>query len=617
MSEPIYFETSDSVRGLVLLARAFHGMRRLKTWALLAVLSFLLPVASLALTVPAGTYYFDNSKVNYATVKFVYGNDAEAVTHIIALDKLTDGKYSFTIGASVTGQTHYFFTNTALSTGTIDQKVTAVKDLIVQRGEQRTQTFKDVDNVPMLPGATFVPATANLYTSGSWQLPADYKPGISRTLPVMYINTEGGAAITSKEDYVRATLYVDPMGTEGCPASGTKEAPLALNIKGHGNWTWKGFDKKPYRLKLDAKAPLLGMTKSKHFVLLAGADDNLGELRTPLGFELSRRMKLDWTPACLPLEVVLNGDYIGLYFLTENIRVDSKRVNITEQKDNSDEDVTGGWLVEVDNYDTDPHISVTMSDKSLPMWVTYKSPESLSTNQEAYLQQQFNAIRDAIYTSDKSSTDWEKLVDLYAMARLYVVCELMQDEEGFHGSFYLHKNRGADTKWIAGPAWDFGNAYNNDCHSFIWDKPQFPCYLIDQIYQFPRFQEAVKNVFGDFYRNEYPTIDHFIDQLASTLVSAAISDYQRWPSYGTSDEIAKATAIKTYLHEKVDWLATQWGTSGTTAIRTTLSGADGKAHPASIYDLQGREVETMSRPSVYVLKGSFGVKKVMKGKDRH
>ena len=147
------------------------------------------------------------------------------------------------------------------------------------------------------------------------------------------------------------------------------------------------------------------MTKSKHFVLMAGADDNLGCLRNPLGYELSRRMKLAWTPACRPLEVVLNGDYIGLYFLTENIRVDADRVNITEQNDNSDEDVTGGWLVEVDNYNTDPHISVTMSDKNQDMWITYKSPELLSANQESYLQQQFNAIRDAVYTTDKNSTE--------------------------------------------------------------------------------------------------------------------------------------------------------------------------------------------------------------------
>lgn len=590
-----------------------HHLTSMKTIVWLLGLLFAAVTTSHAITVPAGTYYFDNSKLNYRSVKFVFGNDAESTTHILALTETSDGRFIFTIDEDVAGQTHYFFTNTTLPVGTTQEKVTTVKDLIVQRGEHRTQTFKDVDNVPMIPGATFVPATTDLYTSGTWQTDGDQPPRASGTLPIMYINTEGGMAITSKDDYVRATLYVDPMGMADCPVSGTQDAPLELSIKGRGNWTWTGFSKKPYRLKLDAKAPLLGMTKSKHFALMAGADDNLGFLRNPLGYELSRRMQLAWTPACRPLEVVLNGDYIGLYFLTEHIRVDADRVNITEQDDNSDEDVTGGWLVEVDNYNTDPHISVTLSDKKQDMWITYKSPEMLSANQEAYLQQQFNAIRDAVYTTEKNSTEWENLIDLYAMARLYVVRELMQDEEGFHGSFYLHKDRGSDTKWVAGPVWDFGNAYNNDSHSYIWDNPQFECFLIDHIYQFPRFQEAVKNVFGDFYRDAYASMDEFIDQLASSISSAAVSDYNRWPSYGTNDEMGKAATIKSRMHEKVNWLVSQWGTDGSTGIVTTP--LDHSAHPLHIYDLQGREVRSAQQPGIYILKNGASTSKVMiKGK---
>lgn len=413
-----------------------------------------------AVVIPAGTYYFDNSKVNYSTVKFVYGNDAENVTHILQLTKTEEGLWTFNIGKTVEGQTHYFFTNSALETGEHYEKVTTVKDLIVQRSEHRTQTFKDVDNVPMVVGATFVPNSSDLYTSGVWK--KEGATAYSGTLPVMFINTENKAPITSKEVYVQATCYVDPMGNEECPASGTKEAPLTLSVKGRGNWTWTGFNKKPYRLKLAAGEPLLGMKKSKHFVLMAGADDNLGFMRNPLGYELSRRMKLAWTPDCRPLEVVLNGDYIGLYFLTENIRVDEDRVDVTEQADCSDDDVTGGWLVEVDNYYTDPHISVKVTDKSQDIWITYKSPEVLSAAQEDYLQRQFDAIRDAVYNKDRSSTEWENLIDMYAMARVYVVREILQDEEGFHGSFYLHKESGNDSKWVAGPVWDFGNAYDNN-----------------------------------------------------------------------------------------------------------------------------------------------------------
>lgn len=573
-----------------------------------SLMLLLLPVVAGAVTVPAGTYHFDNSLTAYTTVKFVYGNDAENRTTIVELTKGDGNLWTFVINATAEGQTHYFFTDTTLPTGVRSEKVTTVKDYIITRGEHRTQTFKDNDNLPMIPGATFVPSTGEQYATGTWQ--TDSKPAspVSGTLPVLYINTENKVPITSKDDYVSATCYVNPMGVEGCPASGTEEAPLTLSIKGRGNWTWLGFDKKPYRLKLAAKEPMLGMKKSKHFVLMAGADDNLGFMRNPLGYELARRMHLAWTPDARPVEVVLNGDYIGLYFLTENVRVDADRVNVIEQDDLATEDVTGGWLVEVDNYNTDPHINVKVTDKSQDIWITYKSPEVLSQQQETYLQQQFDAIRDAVYDKDKTSTTWEKLIDIDAMARVYVVRELMHDEEGFHGSFYLHKERGNDTRWVAGPVWDFGNAYSNsNRHKFIWQNPTFECFFIDQIYQFPRFVEAVKNVFGDFYRNEYPTVNNFIDNTAATIATAAVSDKNRWPAYGTTDINGNASTLKYYLKDKVEWLAKQWGTTGTAGIGETHTPA---ATETVIYDMQGRRVSHTDKPGIYIIRNGSLTRKI-------
>ena len=268
----------------------------------------------------------------------------------------------------------------------------------------------------------------------------------SGALPLLHIDTENGAAITSKEDYVNASLYLDANGVSGVEPVGSADAPVSLKIKGRGNYTWTGFDKKPYRLKFDKKVSILGMKKNKHFGLLAHADDNLGFLRNAVGFELSRKLGLAWTPTAEPVEVLLNGEYIGLYFLTELIRVDPDRVDIVEQADNATdaEAVTGGWLVEIDNYDTDPHIEITEGNGERIIF-TYKTPEILSSVQGSYLTSQMTAINAAIYTSDKSSTEWEKYVDIDALARYYVVQEILDDCESFHGSCYMHKQLGNDT----------------------------------------------------------------------------------------------------------------------------------------------------------------------------
>lgn len=379
--------------------------------------------------------------------------------------------------------------------------------------------------------------------------------------PTLYINTTDNAAVTSKDTYLTATYWLDNAGDTSIKAIGSESAPLSLQIKGRGNYTWTGFDKKPYRLKLDKKAALMGMTSSKHFALLAHADDIYAFLRNTVGFELSRRLDMAWTPEAAPVQLVLNGDYKGLYFLTETIRVDSDRVNIVEQPDNAtDPDViTGGWLVEIDNYDTDPHIEIKEGNGKRIVF-TYKTPEELSTQQKDYLTAQMKAVNTAIYATDKTSTDWESLVDIDALARYYIVQEILDDCESFHGSCYLYRQQGANSKWTFGPVWDFGNAFSRTTKKFIFDDPAFNQTWIGEIYKFPNFQAKVKEIWQDFIDNDYEDIyEGFIDKFIARISDAAAADLKRWPSYGQKDLEGRAATFKSLMQKSVQFLCKNWG----------------------------------------------------------
>ena len=67
--------------------------------------------------------------------------------------------------------------------------------------------------------------------------------------------------------------------------------------------------------------------------------------------------------------------------------------------------ITGGWLVEIDNYDEDPHITIQEGEKNT-MWVTYKTPEVLSPAQEAYLAEQIKLIDNLVYGDKNSDKLW-------------------------------------------------------------------------------------------------------------------------------------------------------------------------------------------------------------------
>ncbi|MCM1152582.1 MAG: CotH kinase family protein [Muribaculum sp.] len=381
----------------------------------------------------------------------------------------------------------------------------------------------------------------------------------SGTVPVLYINTENGREVINKEDKVPASLYIDP-GQTDYDALGSQEAPVAFTLSGRGNYTWTGFDKKPYKVKFDKKQEVMGLPKGKNFALLAHADDNMGFLRNAVGMELSRRLGLDWTPTQIPVEVVLNGKYHGLYFFTETIKVDSKRVNITEQDDlNTDPaTVAGGWIVEIDNYDTDPHVEIQEGNSGYTIFFTYKSPEELSDPQLQYLTSQMQAIDDALYTSDKNSALWESLIDIDSAARFYVVQEILDDCESYHGSCYLTHDLGTDAKWKFGPVWDFGNTYQRREKSWIWDRPIFHQVWIGELYKFPRFQQKVKEVWKEFCTSVYPDMESYIDTYIDYISQAGLYNNKRWPQYGNENLTERASVFKGYFNRSVDWLASKW-----------------------------------------------------------
>lgn len=382
---------------------------------------------------------------------------------------------------------------------------------------------------------------------------------VSQTIPVIYINTENAAPVLDKETYVKATYYIDPMKSD-FEAVGSVDEPLPLQIKGRGNFTWIGFDKKPYKLKLDKKAKLLGMAKNKHYTLLAHADDTFGYLKNEVGFNLSRRFGLEWTPGAQPVEFVMNGEYMGLYFLTEQIKIDENRVNIVEQNDlaTDPEEITGGWLVEIDNYDTDPHVEITEGNWARIVF-TYKSPEILSPEQEKYLTDQMKQLNAAIYDNDKST--WDKLgkyLDLESTAKFYMCQEILDDTESYHGSCYLYKDRGDNTTWHFGPVWDFGNAYmRQNSEKFIYVDPSFNQTWIGEIAKFKPFQNRVRELWAEFLKDEatlYDDIDNFI----TYIQDASAQNDKRWEKYQAGNLNDRKESFLRHFKKKMIWLGQQF-----------------------------------------------------------
>ncbi len=390
------------------------------------------------------------------------------------------------------------------------------------------------------------------------------------TLPIVYINTSNNVAISSKETYVAGNLYIDPRSSEYA-ALGSSSNPVTAQFKGRGNYTWTGFDKKPYKIKFDVKQTVLGMPNNRHWCLLACADDYLGFLKMPAGFIVSEAVGLRWTPRQVPVELVLNGSYKGLYFLTEHVRIAGNRVKITEQEDNATDSVSGGWLVEIDNYASDGNIEFDEGNGQHVM-VSLKEPEVLSSQQRNYIEQQLNGLNNALY-GNSSAKLWQML-DVDEAAKYYLVQEIMEDCESYHGSCFLYKDRdrnGKVDKWKFGPVWDFGNAYDrykyNYTEAFIYVNPSFEQYWIGQLATWPEFQKAVKEQWWIYYHEHKDQVRADIGSYAALLKYAAKNDADLWKNSqnycngqgDNSDMEEKLSKFYRRYDWRIQWLYSQWG----------------------------------------------------------
>lgn len=372
--------------------------------------------------------------------------------------------------------------------------------------------------------------------------------GQTGTLPVVHIETEGHTAITSKDYYIPGTYFVvDNQDTD--MNIGSADSPLSLEIKGRGHSSWKGT-KKPYKIKLGEKAPLLGMNANKHWALLKFNEPTIA------GFQLGNIMGLDWTPSTRPIEVVLNGDYMGIYFLTETNRIGTSRLDIYEQHDMNDDEgsIPYGWLVEIDNYLETNQITIVENDNWY-LRITHHSPESLSSAQRTWLTGEFQRINSAIYNPDKVHSTWEQYIDVDAMARYFIIQEVLDNSDGFHGSFYLHKDWTDDARWVAGPLWDLtcNQRVKTDYTFRMKTSYGFTPHWIGELIKDEDFNEAVREAWNEFYPHEIQPWMEYIDEHLQPCSEAFEQEKIRWNYTDQQTLNQRVDKLKSSLLANIEW----------------------------------------------------------------
>lgn len=446
-----------------------------------------------------------------------------------------------------------------------------------------------------------------LYSFGCYAQEDTEKLLPSGTLPILYINTVDETPVDQREYYIEATAWLDASMTDEFESLGSPDEPLALGIRGRGNATWSQSNQKPYKLKFARKQSIMGFDKSKHFALLHLRGAPIAYFNEPLAFHAARLLGDAWVPSCKPCEVVLNGDYMGLYFLTETVRVEDSRVNISKQPDLSvdKEMIDSGWLVEIDN-NIDEYQTTLYETNGQRMLLTFKSPELLSQEQLAFIEREFTDIINCVGSIVDGNEDWLNHIDVHSAARHYILNEIMQNYDGFAGSFFLYRDKG--TKWIVGPAWDYGSCLFYDGVNSSWLKrysyDRGP-HLIREMLNSPEMRRIILEKWESFYAMGTDWVNEVANDWADRIAVAGDCSNRLWGA--SADMYWRRSVVVNRLKNNIKWFNEYVHSKDFNGWRYGLS-SDIKGLEVDVesndnfYDLMGRKVRS-PRKGIYISEG--------------
>ncbi|MDE6514036.1 MAG: CotH kinase family protein [Muribaculaceae bacterium] len=350
----------------------------------------------------------------------------------------------------------------------------------------------------------------------------------SQSLPLLSIRTEGLQPILSKQKDSALVAKMNVTIPKDYTSFNRKEpeplSGIALTIRGRGNATWQGR-MKPYKIKLDKKQELAGLPEHKHFALLPHAG-YLNYMSGWGGLEVARMFAGWWVPRVEPVELAVNGEYRGRYYLTESVKISRNRLNIFEQPDLcvDPDTIPYGWLVEIDNH-PDSATSFTIEEyPDMDLTVTYHVPELLSRPQRQWVENEFIRINEAIYRGDDS---WTELIDPVSAARYFIIRELFWDPDGYSGSMYLHRDMGPDARWHFGPMWDIAGTHK-DKDSWVHESNRhYDTHWFPKLLESAAFRSELETQFAELYarKAEIPAI---MERITRFCYMSHYQNYFRW-----------------------------------------------------------------------------------------
>ena len=365
-------------------------------------------------------------------------------------------------------------------------------------------------------------------------------------IPRIVIETDNKAEVKDRETEIPAKLQI---WGEHAPESEVMD----LTIRGRGNSTWD-MPKKSYKIEFIDKQSMLGMPKERDWALIANhADKTL--MKNYLAYRLSADLGAYYSPRCEFAELYLNREYLGVYQLTETIKIGKNRIRVPEPSKT--------FLVEIDaKYREDEHVYFTNLGKALNIHY----PKELKSLTQDTLISFVNNFESYVQLMEQYKTlSVDRWIDVDEYIRHYWIQEFTKNlDANFYTSVYF--TWAIDGRIFMGPVWDFDLAFGG--HNTEKDRLPSEYRLRDHYWNKYLFADAdflqKSRDFWNAHKSVFYSVLDSIDHYLAVLEKAAKNNFKRWDilqsvnnlhhpkAYDSYDEAVQD--LKNWTAERFNWI---------------------------------------------------------------
>ena len=407
-------------------------------------------------------------------------------------------------------------------------------------------------------------------TSYSESYKGKLKVMLSENVYSIYINTASGSM-----EYILSDISHKESGSVTVfKPDGTQDFKADFNtFKGHGRSSWvNDLEKKSYNLNFETAVSMADIGVTDKYCLIGNAYDG-SFMRNHITYMLAENSSLKYTPGSQFTDLYINGEYCGLYLLSEKNIIGEDRVaiaNLEEENaaanpgvdlktqpttqwsgrqgieiENEPEDISGGYLIE---GNLSHHAVTGFFNTQRDYRLEIDAPEYPSADETEFIYDYFQKTEDAIYSANGVNSDtgkrYDEYIDVVSFADKYLIDEISKNYDAVKYSAFYYKDKGDDALH-AGPVWDYDIAYGNtNLEDYDINSPygitnllmgnRFKDNIFSELMKKDDFKREVAVRYAEVFEPQLKELlDAGIDMDAEKLMSAAAMDDKRYEAYKT------------------------------------------------------------------------------------